>query len=496
MNVCIYLRKSRSDEELEKQGKGNTLHRHREILTKLAYDKNINVTKIFEEIASGESLAYRPQMRLMLEEIEKKIFDGVMVMDMDRLGRGNMQEQGFILNVLKQSFTKIITPRKTYDLSDEFDEEYTEFEAFMARKELKIINRRMQRGRLKSIEEGNYMGSVAPFGYLVEGHGRTRRLVPHPQNGTVVKMIFEWYLEGLGGTTISGRLNNLGYLSATGRPFTHQAITNIIKNPIYMGKTTWKKRDYTKQNENQNLSSKLKSRDTWQIYVGKHEPLISEEIYNIALQRLLSKSHPPSHTKLKNPFSGLILCGECGSKMLYRPYKHSRAALICANPLCKKTKSSPFELVESEILFQMDIALKNHSFQIAKIPKANNNFINNSVSQLKAKCSVLEKQKECLYELLEQKIYDTKLFVQRKNNIDSQLTQYKNQIKQFESEKYEIYISKKMIPAPHSFVDLLLISDNNELKNQLLKCYIEKIVYKRKRTADAAPFSLEIITRF
>ncbi|MFH5796928.1 recombinase family protein, partial [Clostridium perfringens] len=78
---------------------------------------------------------------------------------------GNMQDQGLILETLKKSKTKIITPRKTYDLTNEFDEEYSEFEAFMARKELKLITRRMQRGRIKSVEEGKFIASKPPYGY-------------------------------------------------------------------------------------------------------------------------------------------------------------------------------------------------------------------------------------------------------------------------------------------------------------------------------------------
>ena len=52
--------------------------------------------------------------------------------------------------------------------TNKWDEEYSEFEAFMARKELKIINRRMQRGRIKSIEEGNFIATNPPFGYKIE----------------------------------------------------------------------------------------------------------------------------------------------------------------------------------------------------------------------------------------------------------------------------------------------------------------------------------------
>ena len=51
----------------------------------------------------------------LLSEVEKGMYDAVLVMDIDRLGRGNMQDQGLILSTFKKSNTKIITPRKVYD---------------------------------------------------------------------------------------------------------------------------------------------------------------------------------------------------------------------------------------------------------------------------------------------------------------------------------------------------------------------------------------------
>ncbi|HEY8402071.1 MAG TPA: recombinase family protein, partial [Cytophagaceae bacterium] len=122
-----YLRKSRADLEAEARGEGETLSKHRRALFRLAKDHNINVTRIFEEIASGESLAHRPEMQKLLDQLEQERPAGVLVMDVDRLGRGNMQEQGLILDTFRRAGTLIITPRKVYDLNNEFDEEYSEF---------------------------------------------------------------------------------------------------------------------------------------------------------------------------------------------------------------------------------------------------------------------------------------------------------------------------------------------------------------------------------
>ncbi|EKX80603.1 resolvase, partial [Clostridium botulinum CFSAN001628] len=190
MRICMYLRKSRADEELEKTlGEGETLSKHRKALLKFAKEKNLNIVEIKEEIVSGESLFFRPKMLELLKEIENKQYSGVLVMDMQRLGRGNMQDQGIILETFKKSNTKIITPMKTYDLSNDFDEEYSEFEAFMSRKELKMINRRMQGGRVRSVEDGNYIATNAPYGYDIHWINKARTLKPNQKESEIVKLI-------------------------------------------------------------------------------------------------------------------------------------------------------------------------------------------------------------------------------------------------------------------------------------------------------------------
>lgn len=137
MKTCIYLRKSRADEELEKKEKVDTLSRHRSTLLEVAKKQNLDIVEIKEEIVSGDSIAKRPKMIQLLEEVENNLYDAVLCMDIDRLGRGDMQDQGKIINTFKQSNTYIVTPDKTYNLNNELDEEMTEFKTFFARRELK-----------------------------------------------------------------------------------------------------------------------------------------------------------------------------------------------------------------------------------------------------------------------------------------------------------------------------------------------------------------------
>ena len=148
MAYCIYLRKSRADIELEEKGEGETLARHRKILETLAKKHNYEIGKIYSEIVSGESIALRPEMQNLLYDLEHGLWQGVLVMEIERLARGDTIDQGIIARVFRESGTKIITPNKIYDVENEFDEEYFEFSLFMSRREYKTINRRIQRGRI------------------------------------------------------------------------------------------------------------------------------------------------------------------------------------------------------------------------------------------------------------------------------------------------------------------------------------------------------------
>lgn len=75
----------------------------------------------------------------LLSDIEADKYDGVLCMDIDRLGRVDTKDRGIILDTFKSHDTKIITPRKIYNLNDEIDEFSTEIQMLMARQELKRL---------------------------------------------------------------------------------------------------------------------------------------------------------------------------------------------------------------------------------------------------------------------------------------------------------------------------------------------------------------------
>jgi len=123
LSYCLYLRKSRTDKDFETGSIEETLARHEKILLEIAKKRNFSISKIYREVVSGETIVSRPKMKQLLFDVEKGLWDGVLVMEVERLARGDTIDQGIVAKTFKYSYTKIITPSKTYDPNNEFDEE-------------------------------------------------------------------------------------------------------------------------------------------------------------------------------------------------------------------------------------------------------------------------------------------------------------------------------------------------------------------------------------
>ncbi|SDX04368.1 recombinase family protein [Paenibacillus sp. PDC88] len=506
--VAMYLRKSRADLEAEARGEGETLAKHKKALMRTAKTLGLNIIKIREEIVSGESLLHRPEMNELLREVERKEYDAVLVMDVDRLGRGNMQEQGLILETFRTASTKIITPRKTYDLNDEFDEEYSEFEAFMARKELKIINRRLQGGRVRSVEEGNYIGTRPPYGYDVVKEGKSRYLVPNEEQSKVVKMIFDWYTNDdpekrLGSDKISNELNMLGFKTYTGMSWKSSSVLTIIKNPVYIGLIQWKKKE-TKKTATGRV---VKTRDEKDIITakGKHVPLVSDELFKKAQEILKGKYHVPYQLEngLINPLAGIMRCAKCGYSMVYRPYTGQPGHLICYNKECD-CRSSRFTFVEDAVMNGLEEWLKEYKIHWSKHKRE---FDNSSAVELKQiaydsllkEAAELEKQKNRLHDFLERGIYDEDIYLERSQSLAERMKETNTAIDrttiELEQEKNRVDAQQNIIPTIQNVIKLYRKTKDPAKKNALLKSILVRVEYKKERHQRNDDFELKLIPR-
>jgi DNA invertase Pin-like site-specific DNA recombinase len=316
----MYLRKSRLDIENEKKtGVADTLANHRKDLLKYAKSHDLDIVDVYEEVVSGDSIIHRPEMIRLLQDVSDKKMDGVLVMDLDRLGRGDLQDQGLILNTFKRSNTLILTPDKVYDLNNEVDEDYAEFKSLVSRKEYKLITKRLKAGVRHFIEDGNYIPPIPPYGYKITRTDRTRSLEIIPEQAEVIKLIFDMFMEGTGINQIARDLNALGYKSYYGDAIERSWVSRVLRNPVYAGYIIWSRKEIRKSlDPNKKRTTRTREKDKHLITQGKHEAIISEELF-YAVQDKLSEGHNAPVKKsqeIANPLAGQIKCKICGSSMV------------------------------------------------------------------------------------------------------------------------------------------------------------------------------------
>ncbi len=489
-----YLRKSRFDRDYAELSIEETLKRHEAILDKLAGDRGYYIAKTYYEVVSGESIAARPEIQKMLEEVSLGIYAGVLVVDVERLARGNGADQAYISQVFQFSGTKIITPLKIYDPSNEFDEEYFEFGLFMSRREYKTINRRLVRGRDSSAAEGKYINSIAPYGYcrvkLPNEKGYT--LEPHPEEADVIKKIFSLFLNHAGTKMIANYLNDHQIPTRHGDLWTYSTITNIITNPIYMGKIRrgWSKQVKTIENGQVKKHIKRhKNLEDYQVYDGLHPALISEDQFMLA-QEIRMGRQPSVKVKdefvLQNAFAGLLFCSICGKRIGRTTASQSRggtARLRCVNGRNCHNSSADYDVVEKEIIVALRTWLEGYRVKIDTIGFADD------IAEQKAlleKCdqelAKLTLQLENAFDLVEQGVYTLDLFKERREKLNSSIVEVKERRSRISVALEKLEASEtcqsNLIPQTEELLASYADMTNQE-RNDLLKAILGKIEYRK-----------------
>lgn len=487
MAYCMYLRKSRSDAEAEARGEGETLARHERTLLELAGKLNISLTKVYKEIVSGETISARPVMQQLLKEVQKGLWEGVLVMEIERLARGDTKDQGTVSQAFQLSDTQIITPFKTFNPSNEYDEEYFEFNLFMSRREYKTINRRIQSGRVRSILEGKWISPEAPYGYRrvrIQGDsGYT--LEPRDNQAEAVRLMFKWYTqEHMGADRIAQRLNEYGFKPARSAKWSRLTIRGMLANPVYAGMVKWGERAEVKEiDDNGNIVKRRPYNPNLILVQGLHPSLISMDTFNLAKEIRKSNmiGRAPGNRVPKNPLAGLIECGCCGKKMQRQEEKRRNSVWIhCEGQYCTNI-SSHFEFVEEDILNSLKEYLNQLKFKSTPVvPDDSGNEIHAAIRRHEDELAKIDKQVQSLHDFLEQGIYTVDTFLERqqvlsdrKKNISMEITALNKKL-----DKQRAAVCKEQyIPQLEHVLDVYRTIDTAAEKNALLKTVLEKCVY-------------------
>lgn len=487
MDAAQYLRKSRMEEGMDTQ---EVLAKHRKALAEFAASHDIHIIETYYEVVSGESLYARPEMLRLLEDVEEGQYDAVLVMDLDRLSRGRMKDQGIILDAFRESGTLIVTPEKTYDLADDLDDELAEFKTFMSRREYKIINKRLRRGLKQTIRDGCYVAN-APYGYRKVTVDRKPTLEIYEPEAKFVRMMFQLYLQGYGCVSIARHVNALGAKPHRSAEFTRNSVAHILRNPTFAGKIVWDQKTHIRKGARGNPKhvTIYNPREKWTIVDGLHPAIVSQETYD-QVQAIMAGRYIPSRRDgtVRSSLAGLVKCANCGQNMQRLTMKGT-PYLLCTRPGC--CAATKYDMVEARVLAYLEESLARLEVEHKAGLKRDTSVADTALEAVRKELAAAQRQKSRLYELLELEEYDLPTFRERMAAVKDKIAALERR----QREAQQAADAARTADPAALAIKIQAVLDAYDAadaagRNAMLKGVIDSITYQKAKKAKQTEFQL------
>lgn len=493
--VIDYLRKSRTDDPTLTVEE--VLEKHETLLDEWA-EKHLGgkvpAENKFYEVVSGETIKERPEFQSVLKMIESPRYKAIKCYDVSRLSRGDLEDAGRLMKLLRYTNTYVITLQKVYDLRDEYDRELFERELKRGNEYLEYFKKISNNGRLLSVSQGNYIASKPPYGYdktwVMDGKRKCPTLTPN-ENADVVRMIFDMYVnQDMGRPSIARRLDELGIKPPNkGKHWSAEGLKDLLENVHYLGKTKWNwRKTVTVVEDGEIKKTQKKSKiGEYLIYEGKHPAIVSEELFYAAREKQGRNHRAKVTTKIRNPLAGLVYC-KCGRAMSLRTYKArgKEPRLLCDGQVHCNTGSCLFdEMLDSvcDILEQciedFEIRLKNDAGDSAKLHAK-------LVKKLEKQMQELQAKELAQWEAQSHPDPSQRMPAEIFKRLNEKLLAEKEEVQQALCKAYEsmpepIDYQERIAKFTDALNTLRDPEADAQTKNRLLKACIERIEYHREK---------------
>lgn len=504
--IIKYSRKSRTDDPL--LSVEEVLEKHEKILNEWC-ERNLGelipACNSFQEVVSGETIEARPDFQKILRLIENPKYKAILTVDVQRLSRGDLEDAGRIMKLLRYTNTFVITSDLVFDLNDEYDRERFKRELERGNDYLEYYKKINWRGRLESVRSGYFIGSIAPYGYdkdfIQDGRKKRPTLKINESEAEAVKLIFDLYVnQDMGLQSIAHHLNTLGIKTRKGALWNSATLRDIIANVHYIGKIKWNWRKTVNIVADGEISKTRPKAKEFYIFDGKHPAIIDNELFERAQSKQGKNARVKKGVQLRNPLASLVYC-KCGKAMSYRTYKdtngeeRSAPRLLCTNQMYCHTQSVTYDEILNKVIDVLKACISDFEIKIKNDSKNTLINHNNHIKRLESKLDELNKKEVNQWEKYTEEAMPKAVF----DKLNEKVLQEKETVlKALEHAKttaptVEDYQEKIM-----RFTDAVnaLESDavSTELKNRLVKACIERIEYKREKGTrwNSTEFELDI----
>jgi site-specific DNA recombinase len=341
--TILYGRLSQED---EREGESNSIQNQRLMLEKYAEDNGFPNTKfLYDDGYSGTNFN-RPAWNEVMRLAENGEVATIIVKDMSRLGRDYLQVGQYTELIFPSMGIRFIAVNDGVD-SLYGDNDFAPFKNLFNDFYAKDTSRKIRAVKKAQAERGERLGTRPPYGYR-KSEDNPKQIVPDEQTADVVRHIFRLCAEGRGPSQIAKQLKAEQILTPTNyyyqqtgvalvnldttRPYAWKdtTIANILSDVSYLGHTI-SMRYTTVSYKNKKQIERPESE--WLKFENTHEPLISQELWDIVQDIRKHKKRPPKKMDTPNLFSGLVFCADCGGTLvLHRAHtmKETQNNFMCS----------------------------------------------------------------------------------------------------------------------------------------------------------------------
>ena len=336
MNVALYARVS-SEKQAEKD---LSISSQLKAMRQYAYEHNWDIYKEFVDEAESARTANRPSFQNMISIAKQKpkLFDAILVWKLSRFAR-NREDSIIYKALLRRRGISVISINEKLDDSpsgkmlegiiEVMDEFYS---ANLAQDTM--------RGLKENASRGFRNGGVPPMGYktkkVVIGANRKSILEIDDNFSPIIKRIFNMYVNGMGAKEIINKLNTEGLKTNKDKIWSENVIYYILKNEVYTGTLVWNRKTKNQYKTNMNKANEV-------VRIENKYPAIIDKKTFFDTQSLLKERSPkitsPRTISSKYLLSGLLFCGNCGSRMVGCAAKSSQHFYYACNNYRKKGKN-------------------------------------------------------------------------------------------------------------------------------------------------------------
>lgn len=506
-NVGIYIRLSQEDKDKKYESDSESVINQKELLRSYVKNNKFNLVKEYVDDGYSGTDFERPGFQSMLEDINNKRINCVIVKDLSRLGRDHVMTGYYIETFFPENNIRFISILESYDsFKNQASNDSSTFiiacnDYYSKQNSIKIRNVLNEKRK-----NGKFVGSLPCFGYMRDPLDRGH-LIPNPDTASIVKKIFKWRADGIGPTEIANRLNKANVITPSGYKKTNYSsrlidrdnwnistVKKILTNRVYTGdlvQHTQTKVNY-KSKKKITLDEKL-----WIIVENTHEPLVDKDTFNYVntLRKRNTRNYEVKTNREKRLLEGKLFCKECKNRLTVLYSKKQNYWSVNCNrysrdPVRGRCYSHfyPYNYLEDQVLEQInkyisklikELNIKELNDEVVKSIHKETTNIDKIVKEFQIEKENITSRLKTLYNDKCDCVISADTYKELASEFEQKLKQINEKIEDQNVKKYKMKNKANILPNYTKKIKKLL--DLNKPKKELIDTLVDKIVIDKDR---------------